>query len=271
MEPTFAIAQMAFRRLWHKKLLIGTLIAALAILVFMSTSLTFMSMALQSGGSGESWITSDVIVGLTLYFQSLFIHLVALISGVTVIQQEVREGTISNVLARPISSWQYILGVFVGSGAYMLWTWTVFLCFDLCVWYFTGRRLSGSHGVMLLGLLSQNILMLSISLCASQRFATAPAVAVSLIVYNGGEIVQKCLGPGSVLNSSASEWLTPLLVFLFPATSETVKAFPSLARVVRLGSTGVGMSFLHLIDYSALMVILACWLFGRKEFTQRIE
>lgn len=271
MEPTLAIAQMAFRRLWHKKLLIGTLIAALAILVFMSTSLTFMRIALQSGDSGEGWITSDVILGITLFLQSLFIHLVALISGVTITQQEIREGTISNVLAKPISSWQYILGVFVGSGVYMLWTWTVFLCFDLCVWYFTGRKLSASHGVLLCGLLLQNILMLSISLCASQRFATAPAVAVSLIVYNGGPIIRECLGPGSVLYSSASEWLTPLLVFLFPATSEATRVFPSLARVCHLGSTGVGMSFLHLIDYSALMVMLACWLFGRKEFTQRIE
>lgn len=270
MTRTVIIAGHVLSRLWRQKLVLVTLVVALLIIGLMSSSLFMIKTATQLGQPSEA---QQMAMGLFFFVTMLmgwFADLVGLVIGVTVTRQDIRDGTVFSLLAKPVARWEYLLGSYLGSVVYLLLVWLVLTGVYVGLVYVTEQPLGRMHGLVLLGHAALSLLMLSLAFGLAQRFSAWIAALLAVVIYNGDAAVNTLGSLVGLLGLGMPEWIHKALVFPLPATNCFDMLFESLMKT-QLQSLPWGWGLLHIIDYSALMVLLGWWLFRRQDVTSATE
>jgi len=97
------IAGTVLNRLSRNKLLIVTVLVAFLIIGLMSSSLVMVRVATEAGQMKEAQQEAAEIFFFVTLLMGWFANLVALVIGVNVTRQEIRDGTIFSVLAKPVA------------------------------------------------------------------------------------------------------------------------------------------------------------------------
>lgn len=262
-----AIFTNALKRLSRSKLLIVSVVASVLILALTSSSLIALNLARAAGNAEEVRQASVVLFIGVLSMMGFFASLVALFNGVTVTQQEIRDGTIFSVLSKPVTRAEYLLGSYFASVVYLLFVWAIFAAVCIGTMLLARQHLEKLHGIIILGRIALSVMMLSIAFCLAQRFGPWIAGVLAVFAYNGATFVSAALGIARLLKLSCPPWLAQTLAWPFPATASLDRLAASFLSSP-LNAPQVGWTFLHLIDYSAVMVVIAWLLFRRMELCQ---
>jgi ABC-type transport system involved in multi-copper enzyme maturation permease subunit len=257
-------------RLFRSKLLIITLVVAFLIIGLMSSSLVTVKMASAAGELKEAQQAAAGIFIFVTMLMGWFASLVGMVMGVTVTRQDVRDGTIFSVLAKPVARWQYLLGSYLASVIYLLLVWVILAVVYAGLVYLTEQPMGRIHGMVLIGHATLSLLMLSLAFGLAQRFSAWVAALLSLVIYNGDSVMNLITSLFVLMKLRIPEWLSRAMIFPFPATASLDALFESLVRT-QLESSSFGWAFLHLLDYSALMLLVGWWLFRRQDLSSATE
>lgn len=262
-----AIIGNALKRLSRSKLLIVSVVASVVILALTSSSLIALNLAREHGNAEEIRQASAALFIGVLSLMGFFASLVALFNGVTVTQQEIRDGTIFSVLSKPVTRSEYLFGSYCASVVYLLFVWVIFVAVCIGMMLLARQHLERLHGTIILGRIALSATMLSIAFCLAQRFSPWIAGVLAVFAYNGESLVSAAAGIARLLHLSFPLWLGQTLAWPFPATVSLDRLAISFISSP-LSTPQVGWTFLHLIDYSAVMVVIAWLLFRRMELSQ---
>ena len=103
MNNVFAITINTFREAFRNKILYSVMLFA-AVLISASAFLGSVSIGSQI----------NVIKDFGLFSLSFFGVVITIISGVSLLNKEIKQKTIFNILSKPVSRWQFILGKHLG-------------------------------------------------------------------------------------------------------------------------------------------------------------
>lgn len=257
-------------RLWRQKLLIVTFGVALLIIGFVSSPLFMIKMATEAGQLSEAQQAAAGMFLLVTTLMGWFAGLVGLIIGVTVTRQDIRDATIFSLLAKPVARWEYLLGSYLGSVIYLLLVWVVLAAVYVGLVYVTEQPLGRIHGLVILGHAALSLLMLSLAFGLAQHFSAWIAALLGVVIYNGDAAVNALVSLLGLIRLRMPEWMSKALTFPLPATNCFDPLFESLAKIP-LQPPPWGWGFLHIIDYSAVMVLLGWGLFRRQDVTSATE
>jgi len=258
------VAGSAIRRLWRSRLLMVTGIIALLIIGLTSSSIVFISVAQEAG---ESQQAQQAAIGVLFFIAMLmgwFASLVALLIGVTVTWQELRDGTIFGLLAKPIARWEYLAGKYLGSLGYLLLIWAILGGIYGGLVSLTGQSWSMSHSLTLVGRLTLSVLVLSLAFGLAQGLSMGVAAVLTLVIYNGKFLVKEFAQLLSLVKVTLPDAVTRTMIYPFPATDGLDALFQSVLEVP-LDALPVGWVFLHLVDYSIAALLVGWWLFRRRD------
>jgi ABC-type transport system involved in multi-copper enzyme maturation permease subunit len=199
-----------------------------------------------------------------------FASLVGLVIGVTVTRQDLRDGTIFSVLAKPVARWEYLLAGYLGSLINLMMVWIVLAAVYVGLVYLTDQPLGTVHVMVLLGHATMSVLMLSLGFGLAQRFSAWVSAVLSVVIYNGDTVVGLITSLFTLMKVTVPKGGRQAMAFLFPATNSLDALFGSLAKTA-LEPVSLIWAFLHLVDYSVVMVLLGWWMFRRQDLISTTE
>jgi len=153
---------------------------------------------------------------------------------------------------------------------YLLLVWVVLVVVYMGLVYLTEQPLGRLHGLVLLGHTTLSVLMLSLAICLAQRFSAWVAAVLSVVLYSSDSVVNLITSLLGLMKLKVPDGISRAMAFPFPATNRLDALFGGLLKA-QLESPGLGWAFLHLVDYSAVMVVLAWWLFRRCDLSPATE
>ncbi|MBZ5534647.1 MAG: ABC transporter permease [Acidobacteriia bacterium] len=264
------IAGIVLRRLLRSKLLGITLVIAILIFALLSSSLLMLRNARSAGDTEVANQLSANVILSALALMGFFACLVGLANGVTVIRREIREGTIFSVLSKPLTRAEYLLGSYIGSLVYLSFVWIIFGLLYLGLVYLTRQPMGKLLGLILLARWVYSVLMMSVAFFLALRFNAWIAVVLSVVVYNADSLYNIFPPLLRLVHVELPDWVKGTVLFLFPSTNSLDVLFESLLKA-RLNPAPVQWAFLSLIDYCAIMVLLAWVVFRRQELSPSTE
>ena len=165
---------------------------------------------------------------------------------------------------------EYLLGNYLGSLVYLSLIWIIFSLAYLGLIILTGQPMSKLLGLILLSRWVFSVLIMSVAFFMAQRFNVWIAVVLTVLVYNADSLYGILPPLLRLAHVELPEWVKGSVLFLFPATNSLDVLFESLLKS-RLNADPVHWAFLSLIDYCAVMVLLAWLLFRRQELSPTAE
>lgn len=294
------IAGSVLNRLIRNKTLIIVSVVALVIIALSSAPL---ALAIEEAKIGILENKPDFIRAAKMeaegwfkfvpQFMWAFAALAGLMTGTGVIHQDIREGTIFSVLSKPVERREYLLGSYLGNIMFLGLVWlilmTIYFSFIYLISLYLGPQQWKLHLIFAAARFIQLVVITSIAFCMAQRFAPLVAGTISVVFYNGGALEEGSAFFFNWLGLDVPYWVSQALAFPFPTTEsfdivfKTANYFSNTA-VSNLFFSGVNSPaiqgamlpspawvMLHLFDYGALMMLMAWWLFTRKEISPAAE
>lgn len=258
------VAGNAIRRLWRSRLLMVTGVIALLIIGLMSSSIAFINVAQEAGEFQQAQQAAVGVLFFIAMSMGWFAGLVALLIGVTITRQEIRDGTIFGLLAKPIARWEYLVGNYLGSLGYLLLIWAILGTIYVGLVSLTGQSWSMSHSMTLIGRLTLSVLVLSLAFGLAQGLSMGAAAVLTLVIYNGKFLVKEFAQLLSLVEVTLPDAVTRAMSYPFPATDGLDALFQSVLEVP-LDAPPVGWVFLHLVDYSMVALLVGWWVFRRRD------
>lgn len=205
-----------------------------------------------------------------VFLMGIFGNLVALVTGVNVSRQEIKEGTIFGVLSKPVTRLQYLLGSYFGGLVSLLLTWLVLVSTYLLVIYLSGLHPSKADLLLLLGRITLSVLFFGLAFCLAQRFSAWIAAVLGVAIYEGDSVVGLLAMLLRRMRVPVTDRTERLMAFPFPATNG-LDALSGAFIKSQLNAPQVGWVFLHLWDYVVVLILVAWWLFRRQDLCQASE
>lgn len=269
MRAMALIAADSIRALLHKRLLVGLMIATVALTIAISSAFSGfrenMTESFQDRIAAaqeerskdmpekEKRQMREALEGASFGFQTIFYFiaslggsLVALFIFSTAVSSEIRSGTIRITLAKPVSRTQFLLGKYAGAVAVMA-GYTVIMSAAMLA-FVHAQQVALSPGLtfapwlMFLKHLMMGALALMLSLLVH------PFVAAVLAFFAGN-------GFYSPPNP---------LFYILPSYSD-FDLYSSIASGVLVSFDDVGWLTLYALDFVLVMLLLALWRFRKKE------
>lgn len=256
MRKIFAICLNTFREALRQRVLYSVIAFALLII---AVSAFFGAVSI-----GDQ---AQVIKNFGLFALSFFGSIIAILSGVTLLNKELKQKTIFNILSKPIERWQFIVGKYLGLSltVCVLLSLMSIALISFCA-IFEGRvDLLMLHAVLF-------ILMEVLIVCALVLFFSSFAVTTTLTglfalgAYLGGRSInyvshfflsQKDLAPALRLAIKSLDFCLPDLS-LFSVSDAVVYGFPVQA-------SHFGYALLYCLGYVICLLVLAVLIFEQKE------
>lgn len=253
MGAILSVASTAFRESIRNRTLLGILILALG---FIASAEILAAMSLDQ--------RVRVLTDWGLFCVSAFGVLLAILMGVSQVHKEVRRKNLYVVLTRPIHRWQYVLGKYLGLGLTLVVEFGA-LTLALLV-------LLAIEGIAPSLLLAQALvlILLEILLVAALAvfFASISSPYLSGLFTFGLFAVGRSL---PVLEKLADKTHSAIvyaglkgLTWVLP----DLDAFNQSSKVVHdlpIGWVHVGWTSLYGFAYGAALIVLAAWIFSRKD------
>lgn len=267
------IALSVVKRLLRSKSLICVLLVNLIILALTSAPLIIAIEDIPNFGdkaakeAAKDWFYT--VPGII----SMFISLVGLLAGVSVIRNDIEAGTIFSVLSKPVKRWEYLLGNYLGASCYLLLTWGMvssiyFSCIYILSLYLGAQQWS-LHLVSMLARILLSLLIMSLGFCLAQRFTPLVAATTAVILYHGGALEEASSYLFHRLGVDIPYGVSQALAFPFPAINKLDPLFNLVKNASQTPSYPNDLTWLllHLLDYSVILVLLASWWFSSQELS----
>lgn len=218
---------------------------------------------------------SNVFMMAGLYVVNFLVVMVAVLTSVGTIAQEVSTNTIHAIAAKPIRRWEIVMGKWLGH-ATLLTAYTALMCAGVMIpVYVIAGYLPPNPlpGVLILTL--ESLTVLSVTMLASTLFNTLPAGLVAFMLYGvafvGGWVEQI----GALLESQTAQDIGVASSLLMP--SEGLWRY---AAGLMQGSGGLTSSLtpfsvtsqpsqafaFYAVGYTLVLLGLAIWAFSEKDF-----
>ncbi len=265
MSGVFVQARLAVRRAIASKMVLAVVILALVVLALVSFGVT-----VALGEGAEAPLRAEGAMLAFVLLAGGLGNLVALVLGATLVRADIREGTILGVLSKPIPRWAYVVGSYLGSALALLLVWGIFAGLFLGLAHVLEVELGREHVWILVGRVLLALVLLSAAFCFSMFASAWVAAALALLVYYGESfagllalLLRPVMGP-------TFERVQAILGFPFPATNRLDFLYGMLGGRL-LDAPDMGLLFLHLADYAALLLVLAVWAFERMDIGAGVE
>ncbi|MFD3449412.1 ABC transporter permease [Microbacteriaceae bacterium 4G12] len=199
----WTIAKLSFKEIILKRIFFITLLMTFAFLIFYGVAVRYAAKEIITEGpravSGVNQFMrnsffSTQLLGVGLYFSSFITALLAILSSVGSIANEIESHQIDTWLTRPISRFTFLLGKWVGLCC-LLVVYATFLFISIILIHqmvggsafhleFSVMQVMQALGLFLL----QPVILISIAILLSTRMATLNAGIVLIILYGIGFI-----------------------------------------------------------------------------------
>jgi ABC-type transport system involved in multi-copper enzyme maturation permease subunit len=294
------IAASVVNRLLRNKSLIIVSVVALIIIALSSAPLAYSieqaKLAIAEGKPDFLIAAKDTATGWFNFvpnFMWAFAALAGLMASTGVITQDIREGTIFSVLSKPVERREYLFGNYLGNVIFLGLVWGILMVVYFSFIYLISRYLGPQqwklHLIFAAARFLELIVVSSIAFAMAQRFSPLVAGAISVVFYNGGALEQGSAYLFNWWKMDVPYWVSQLIAFPFPTTEsldiifKTTNYFSTSAlgdlffsAVKNPANQGALLSspawvMLHLADYGLIMMLMAWWLFSRKEISPANE
>lgn len=248
-----AIALNTFREAIRDRVLYLLLVFAL-ILIAVSRLLSLLTVG------EESKIIKDV--GLSAI--SIFAVMTAIFVGVMLVFKEIERRTIYTLLANPVTRWQFICGKFTGL--------LVVLALNMALMSLALFAIVLVYGESPWGLLPAILLMLvelTIIIAFALLFSSLTNPILATVWTFTTYVVGHLSWSLKLLKEKVPEGLARTICDVVYWVLPNLDRLNVKAQVVHgqaLTSRFIGESVAYGLAYAAVVLLLACWVFGRKDF-----
>jgi ABC-type transport system involved in multi-copper enzyme maturation permease subunit len=270
VKTTLLIATDSIRALLHQRLLLGLMLASLALTIFFSITLTSARRSISASFSDEEVFTNSITAtnrmseaeqrrfresmeeassGIQAGFYrvtSFGGSLVALFIFGSAVATEIRKGTIRLTLAKPVSRSQFLLGKYLGGvvvmAGYALLASIAILVFAQSLKVELSPAIKWGPWLMF----CRQLMLGSLAMLLSLFFH--PIVA-ALLAYFAGNGLYSSPNP---------------LYFILPSYQDFNVIFRILQGTL-VDGRDVAFLSLYALDFVVIMLLLALWRFRRKE------
>jgi ABC-type transport system involved in multi-copper enzyme maturation permease subunit len=260
MKPAWAIAKLTVRDIVRSKTLIPVGVVALLVLASEASAMYFMRYAAEAEESGAAEAIAYKLPEIIFVTFGAAGWFMAFLFGVGLARHEIQDRTVLATLSRPIARSEYLMGRWLGL---MLFLTGYCLVVDMA-----------TIGVAILAKVGPNqayaidfvlhwvslIVLATIGMCANTVVRSTVAGAVTLLV---------CFLPGMLRAGIRSpslliRWPARLIDFMLPAW-DSLSYGSEMFKKGSLTSNLAGplWALVHGFTYTALLLILAAWLFRR--------
>lgn len=251
-----AIAQHTFREAVRNKILYSVLFFA-ALIVAISALFGAVTIGNQV----------KVIKDFGLFSLSFFGAIMAMISGVTLLNKEIKQKTIYNILSKPVYRWEFIVGKHLGLS---LTIGVLVSLMGCCLVVFTALFEGRIDWLLFEGILFcvfEVVVVSSVVIFFSSLVVTTTLTGLfTLGTYIAGRSIsylryftERGEGYNPVLSALVKvfDWILPDLS-LFNISDSIVYGNAVSGRVALL-------AFLYCVSYSAVMLVLSSLIFSKRE------
>ncbi len=269
IERLLVVHAVTVRRLLRSRVLWVALIGAFIVLAMSLGSFTMM---IRARAHGQQFMAEQMLQGalaLTIRTLGFFSVLIALVVGVTVERHDVGDGTAVSMLSKPLSRGEYVAGLFSGGASYLTLVWMIFAA----VVAVCALVLHGWSATLLPAMGSRLLiawLALSIALCFSIRLNAWLAGIATVVVLQAAGVIDSVASLLGVLGVHVPDAVIRMAKFPFPSTDLLDSALEGMVQGSMGGTSGL-VGLVHVLDYTAVMVVCAFLLFRGLELNQGRE
>jgi Cu-processing system permease protein len=269
MKTILLIATDSFRSLLHHRLLLGLMLASLALTIFFSIAMSLARKNITATFSDQATVNSvmdsrkmseadrqrfrESMEMVSSTYQGFFYivasfggSLVALFIFGTAIAAEIRKGTIRLTLSKPVSRTQFLLGKYMGGVAVMAGYALIASIAMLVFAHFQRMELSPVMRWAPWLMFCRQMMLGSVALLLSLFFHPVIAAVLAFFAGNG-------------LYSSPNP-----LYFILPSYGEFDVTMEVLSGTLIAGKD-VALLTLYALDFVVIMLLLGLWRFRTKD------
>ncbi len=253
MRAIRAIAVNTLREALRDRVLY--LFLGFAVLLLVSSKLFGM---LTVGDEGK------VIKDLGLFGVQFFSMLIAVLMSVLLISREVDSRTVYNILAKPVSRWQFLIGKYAGLLATVLVNLALMVALLVLVVLLYEGQLDGRL------LIAGAMILMEMTVVAA--FATLFAVltrpmlgsVLTLAVFVIGHLTRDLWLLTGHLQGEGVRWLIGAAYYLLP-NLERFNFKTEVVHSLPVPAAAVGWAVVYGLAYTGVILLLACVRFGHKD------
>ncbi len=206
-----------------------------------------------------------IITDFGLFVISLFTSLMAIIAGANLMYKEIQLKTAYNVLAKPISRWELIIGKYLG----LLLSVTLINFFMASVLTFLISYIAGSTNPYIIQaaifIFFESAVVTALTIFASSVLVTPALVGIfAFSIFIVGRSIEYL---PLLISDSEQSWLTDLLDITYLVLPHLNQLSISNAAAYQISASPTQFIFalVYSLSYSVILVVLACLAFSRKD------
>ncbi|WP_026593771.1 ABC transporter permease subunit [Bacillus sp. UNC437CL72CviS29] len=288
----WTIAKLSFKEILLKRIFTITLCMTFVFLIFYGVAIHYAVSEILPGKSsgisaaqdfmGKSFFSTQLL-GVGLYFSSFITALLAILSSVGSIANEIESHQIDTWLTRPISRFSFLMGKWIGL-CLLLIAYAAFLFISIVLIHqtmggsafhldFTATQIIKALALFLI----QPVILISIAILLSTRMATLNAGIVLIILYGTGFIGGFVEQIGTLAQKTALVNMGIIASLLFPIDTMyrkmTIYLFDSGDNPLSIASQGVfgsvsapsNMMIVYVVLYVLAAIFIAIRTFKSRD------
>ncbi len=255
----------SFRRI--RAIAVNTVLEAIRHRVLYA--LLFFALILIGGGmllATLSYVERErILQDLGLASIRLFGVAIALFVGVGLIHKEVDRRTIYTILSKPVSRTHFLIGKYLGLVA-TLWLQVVIMAAAFVgVSLLAGAPLDSGHAAAI-GLIAVELaLVVSVAVLFSSFTTPMLASLFTVGIYIVGHLSRDLRELGRQSDADSVRYVTEFLYRVFPDL-ESFNLSIQAVHGLTITSREVGFPVAYAACYAALLLLVASWVFSRRDF-----
>ncbi len=208
---------------------------------------------------------TKVVTDFGLFVISLFTSLMTIIAGATLMNREIQQKTSYNILAKPIARWELLVGKYLG----LLLSVTLMNFFMASVLTFLTYYISGVVNQFIIQasvfIFFESTIITALTIFASAVLVTPTLVGIfAFCMFIIGHSVDYI---PVLISESTSAWLIIALEFAYSVLPHLNQLSISNAVSYQVGASSIQFIFAlsYSLSYSAVLIILGCLIFNKKD------
>jgi Cu-processing system permease protein len=266
---TMRIARAVMQRLLRSRVLIVAVIFALMLMGLMSASMMSLTDMKNADEVTSALQMKNIILCSVIGIMGFFANMIALILGSAVIRQDIKDATILSILSKPVSRLQYFIGSALGASFCQLIVWCIFAAVWAGLVYSLDKSVQPLHVLILFCEVLKSLLMLALTLAWAQKFSPWIAGVLALVTFDGEGMTNNAVSLLGLLHIAPNELLTKICAFPFPCF-DGFDAQLSQLQKTSLEPLAMTWPLIHIIDYTALALLVAWLCFRKQDLTPNI-
>lgn len=203
-----------------------------------------------------------LFLNIALGLSSLTLTILSLALSVTQIPAEIEKKTIYNILSKPVSRTQFLLGKFIGVALTLLIISSLIGCLSLAFTYFYFNHWQPTILLGLLTIYFESLVLAAFAFFCSTFSTPTISTFLTILFYFIGHVKNTLL-------DLAERSLSPLIIkafyYLLPSL-ENFNLNDAVSHQTKIPADFVGNLFLYTLIFTLIFLLLSKIIFERKDF-----